>query len=60
MLAIFFSLYCHSVIRVIFVQYIGKVGTVHRITDRGDVRVQYEGCANRWTFHADALKKVCW
>lgn len=39
-------------------EYIGKVGTVHRITDRGDVRVQYEGCANRWTFHPDALREV--
>ncbi|XP_059145038.1 E3 ubiquitin-protein ligase MIB2-like [Physella acuta] len=39
-------------------EYINKVGTVHRITDRGDVRVQYEGCANRWTFHTDALTKV--
>ncbi|XP_070207241.1 E3 ubiquitin-protein ligase MIB2-like isoform X2 [Littorina saxatilis] len=39
-------------------EYVGKVGTVHRITDRGDVRVQYDGCANRWTFHPDALRKV--
>ncbi|KAK0061423.1 E3 ubiquitin-protein ligase MIB2 [Biomphalaria pfeifferi] len=38
--------------------YISKIGTVHRITDRGDVRVQYEGCANRWTFHTEALTKV--
>ncbi len=41
-----------------FLQYVGKVGTVHRITERGDVRVQYEGCSNRWTFHAGALTKV--
>ncbi|XP_057330330.1 E3 ubiquitin-protein ligase MIB2-like isoform X1 [Microplitis mediator] len=39
-------------------EYIGKVGTVHRITDKGDVRVQYEGCNNRWTFHPRALTKV--
>ncbi|XP_045161724.1 E3 ubiquitin-protein ligase MIB2-like [Mercenaria mercenaria] len=39
-------------------EYIGKAGKVHRITERGDVRVQYEGCANRWTFHPGALKKV--
>ncbi|XP_052213892.1 E3 ubiquitin-protein ligase MIB2-like isoform X1 [Dreissena polymorpha] len=38
--------------------YVGKIGTVHRITERGDVRVQYEGCANRWTFHPGALTKV--
>ena len=40
-------------------QYIGKIGTVHRVTDKGDIRVQYEGCSNRWTFHPDALTKVC-
>ena len=34
------------------------MGVVHRITDRGDVRVQYEGCSNRWTFHPGALTKV--
>lgn len=39
--------------------YLGKVGTVHRITDKGDIRVQYDGCANRWTFHPAALVKVC-
>ncbi|XP_012946086.1 E3 ubiquitin-protein ligase MIB2 [Aplysia californica] len=38
--------------------YINKMGVVHRITDRGDVRVQYDGCANRWTFHSEALTKV--
>lgn len=31
---------------------------VHRITDKGDIRVQYEGCNNRWTFHPGALTKV--
>ena len=40
-------------------QYVGKVGTVHRITDKGDIRVQYDGCSNRWTFHPGALTKVC-
>lgn len=39
-------------------EYIGKVGRVHRITDKGDVRVQFEGCNNRWTFHPGALTKV--
>ena len=43
----------------VYLQFIGLVGRVHRITDRGDVRVQYEGCSNRWTFHPGALKKVC-
>ncbi|XP_066603887.1 E3 ubiquitin-protein ligase MIB2 isoform X2 [Prorops nasuta] len=38
--------------------YIGKIGIVHRITDKGDVRVEYEGCNNRWTFHPGALTKV--
>jgi len=31
---------------------------VHRITDKGDIRVQYEGCNNRWTFHPGALTKI--
>ncbi|XP_050414491.1 E3 ubiquitin-protein ligase MIB2 isoform X2 [Patella vulgata] len=39
-------------------EYVAKVGTVHRITERGDVRVQYDNCTNRWTFHPGALKKV--
>ncbi|KAL5015310.1 hypothetical protein ScPMuIL_009580 [Solemya velum] len=39
-------------------EYVGRVGTVHRITERGDVRVQYEGCSNRWTFHPGSLTKV--
>ncbi|KAG7197136.1 hypothetical protein KM043_007222 [Ampulex compressa] len=42
-------------------EYIGKIGTVHRVTDKGDIRVQYdgaEGCNNRWTFHPGALTKV--
>uniref|UniRef100_A0A2R5LAE8 RING-type E3 ubiquitin transferase n=1 Tax=Ornithodoros turicata TaxID=34597 RepID=A0A2R5LAE8_9ACAR len=37
---------------------VGKIGVVHRVTDRGDIRVQYEGCNNRWTVHPDALTKV--
>lgn len=38
-------------------QFIGQMGTVHHITDRGDVRVQFshETC---WTFHPRALTKV--
>ncbi|XP_046396249.1 E3 ubiquitin-protein ligase MIB2 [Ischnura elegans] len=39
-------------------EYIGKFGTVHRVTEKGDIRVQYEGCNNRWTFHPAALTKV--
>ncbi|XP_055949840.1 E3 ubiquitin-protein ligase MIB2-like [Argiope bruennichi] len=39
-------------------EFIGKVGTVHRVTDKGDIRVQYEGCNNRWTFHPGALNKI--
>lgn len=37
---------------------IGLIGTVHRVTDRGDIRVQFEGCQNRWTFNPAALNKV--
>ncbi|XP_025829429.1 E3 ubiquitin-protein ligase MIB2 isoform X4 [Agrilus planipennis] len=39
-------------------EYVGKTGTVHRVTDKGDIRVQYEGCNNRWTFNPAALCKV--
>ncbi|XP_055589973.1 E3 ubiquitin-protein ligase MIB2, partial [Uranotaenia lowii] len=39
-------------------EYLNKVGIVHRITDKGDIRVQYEGCANRWTFHPAALIRI--
>uniref|UniRef100_A0A8C7EL66 RING-type E3 ubiquitin transferase n=1 Tax=Neovison vison TaxID=452646 RepID=A0A8C7EL66_NEOVI len=37
-------------------EFLGKTGTVHRITDRGDVRVQF-GRETRWTFHPGALTK---
>ncbi|XP_050306891.1 E3 ubiquitin-protein ligase MIB2 [Anthonomus grandis grandis] len=39
-------------------EYIGKIGLVHRVTDKGDIRVQYEGCNNRWTFNPEALHKI--
>lgn len=39
-------------------QFLDKVGVVHRITDKGDVRVQYEGYATRWTIHPRALARV--
>ncbi|XP_028849446.1 E3 ubiquitin-protein ligase MIB2 isoform X2 [Denticeps clupeoides] len=38
-------------------EYVCRIGTVHRITDRGDVRVQYSNNI-RWTFHPGALTKV--
>lgn len=41
------------------IDHLAKLGTVHRITEKGDVRVQYENCPNRWTFHPAALVKVC-
>lgn len=28
------------------------------MTDKSDIRVQYEGCHNRWTFNPVALAKV--
>lgn len=40
------------------VEHLSKLGTVHRITEKGDIRVQYENCPNRWTFHPAALVKV--
>lgn len=39
-------------------EYLAKIGIVHRITDKGDIRVQYEGCTNRWTFHPAGLIKI--
>ncbi|GAB6018437.1 hypothetical protein CHUAL_000145 [Chamberlinius hualienensis] len=39
-------------------EFIGRVGQVHRVTEKGDIRVQYDGCNNRWTFHPAALTKV--
>lgn len=39
-------------------EFIGLVGKVHRVTDRGDIRVQFEGCHNRWTFNPVTLNKV--
>lgn len=42
----------------LFLQFLDKVGVVHRITDKGDVRVQYEGYATRWTIHPQALARV--
>ncbi|XP_075028394.1 E3 ubiquitin-protein ligase MIB2 isoform X2 [Calonectris borealis] len=38
-------------------EFIGQTGTVHRITDRGDVRVQFNS-ETRWTFHPGALTKT--
>ncbi|KAL1497179.1 hypothetical protein ABEB36_008179 [Hypothenemus hampei] len=37
---------------------IGKIGVMHRVTDRGDIRVQFDGCNNRWTFNPAALRKI--
>ncbi|CAL4158048.1 unnamed protein product [Meganyctiphanes norvegica] len=39
-------------------EFLDKVGIVHRITDKGDVRVQYEGFSTRWTVHPGALARV--
>lgn len=39
-------------------EFLDKVGIVHRITDKGDVRVQYEGYTTRWTIHPRALARV--
>uniref|UniRef100_A0A8D0BS99 E3 ubiquitin-protein ligase MIB2 n=1 Tax=Salvator merianae TaxID=96440 RepID=A0A8D0BS99_SALMN len=38
-------------------EFIGQTGSVHRITDRGDVRVQFNS-DTRWTFHPGALTKL--
>ncbi|XP_071805425.1 E3 ubiquitin-protein ligase MIB2-like isoform X1 [Asterias amurensis] len=39
-------------------EYIGKLGFVHRVTERGDIRVQYPNKDIRWTFHPGSLNKV--
>lgn len=33
------------------------MGTLHRVTDKGDIRVEYES-GIRWTFNAAALTKI--
>lgn len=38
-------------------EYVGRTGVVHRITDRGDVRVQYPNNV-RWTINPSALVRV--
>ncbi|CAG0898529.1 unnamed protein product [Darwinula stevensoni] len=42
----------------LMMQYIGKVGSVHRVTDKGDIRVQYENPTMRWTYHPSVLMRV--
>ena len=37
---------------------VGKIGTIHRVTEKGDIRVQYDGPENRWTIYPGALTKV--
>ena len=49
--------YNHTRSECVF-QYRDKVGRVHRVTETGDVRVQYDGCSNRWTVNARSLTKV--
>ena len=39
-------------------QCIGHVGTVHRVTERGDIRVQFDGSNQRWTFHPRAIYRL--
>lgn len=50
--------YLYVCLCIDYVKCVGKNGIVHRITDRGDIRVQYEGTNNRWTIHPGALTKV--
>lgn len=38
-------------------QCIGQVGTVHRVTERGDIRVQFDN-NQRWTFHPRAIHRL--
>lgn len=41
-----------------FLQCIGLVGIVHRVTERGDVRVQFDAINQRWTFHPRAINRL--
>ncbi|CAG0880694.1 unnamed protein product [Cyprideis torosa] len=38
-------------------EYISKVGYVHRVTDKGDIRVTYDD-GTRWTYYPGALARV--
>ena len=52
---------CHGGFNPRLAEIIGKPGTVHRITNNGDVRVQYPGTPEqnfRWTLNPKALAKV--
>jgi E3 ubiquitin-protein ligase mind-bomb len=42
----------------LFKKLVGKVGTIHRLTEKGDVRVQFDGPDNRWTIYPGALTKL--
>ncbi|RNA37255.1 E3 ubiquitin- ligase MIB2 isoform X2 [Brachionus plicatilis] len=37
---------------------IGKTGVIHRVTDKGDVRVQFDTPENRWTIYPALLTKI--
>ena len=39
-------------------QCIEHVGTVHRVTERGDIRVQFDSINQRWTFHPRAIYRL--
>lgn len=39
-------------------RFIGKVGTIHRTTENGDLRVKFEDSQIRWTFNPVALVKI--
>ena len=39
-------------------RFIGKVGTIHRATENGDLRVKFEDSLIRWTFNPVALVKI--
>ncbi|XP_066147200.1 E3 ubiquitin-protein ligase MIB2 [Euwallacea fornicatus] len=38
--------------------YVEKLGIVHRVTDKGDIRVNFDGCSNRWTLNPSSLTKI--
>ena len=41
-----------------YLQCIDQIGSVHRVTERGDIRVQFDSINQRWTFHPRAIHRL--
>ena len=40
------------------IQCIDQIGCVHRVTERADIRVQFDGISQRWTFNPRAIHRL--